>query len=164
MSFSWRKIVSTIAPVIGTALGGPLGGVAVNTITKALGISDASDDNLQSEINNLTPDKIRILQEADKKFALEMEKLKIDVYKLDNEDRKNARDRQIKLDSKTPDILAFLLTICFVGILITLIFVHVSHETSAVIDILLGSLGTAWISCITYFFGSSSGSRLKDLK
>jgi hypothetical protein len=40
MNMDWKSIVSTVAPWIGTALGGPLGGMAVEAAAKALGISE----------------------------------------------------------------------------------------------------------------------------
>jgi hypothetical protein len=38
MLFDWKSVVGTVAPGIATALGGPLAGMAVSTLAKALGV------------------------------------------------------------------------------------------------------------------------------
>ncbi len=46
MGFDWKSIVSSVAPVLGTALGGPLGGVAARAAMDALGITPGAEKKL----------------------------------------------------------------------------------------------------------------------
>ena len=42
MAFDWKSVVGTVAPLLGTALGGPFGGVAGKMIQDALGVDSES--------------------------------------------------------------------------------------------------------------------------
>jgi hypothetical protein len=59
-----------------------------------------------------------------------------------------------------PPTLAIGVTVGFFGILFGLMFGQIEHAPQ--IDIMLGSLGTAWTGIIAFYFGSSAGSQAKD--
>ena len=63
--------------------------------------------------------------------------------------------------SNIPAILAAITTIGFFGIL-TLLFFNKVDPTNNALMIMLGSLGTAWTGVISFYFGSSHGSQMKD--
>lgn len=45
--FDWKAIVKTVAPALGTALGGPLAGTAVKVLSEALlGHSDGKEEEI----------------------------------------------------------------------------------------------------------------------
>jgi uncharacterized membrane protein YjjP (DUF1212 family) len=56
--------------------------------------------------------------------------------------------------------LAASVTVGFFGILVALMSGKI--EQAAEVDIMLGSLGTAWTGIIAFYFGSSAGSQAKD--
>ena len=58
--------------------------------------------------------------------------------------------------------LAFTLTAGFFALLFVLCFHTVPDPNLAMLNIVLGSLGTAWIGAMAYFFGSSRGNQAKD--
>lgn len=60
-------------------------------------------------------------------------------------------------------ILGAAVTIGFFGLLATMIFRVIPTENQQVVNIMIGSLGTAWISIVNYYFGSSAGSAAKSL-
>jgi hypothetical protein len=66
----------------------------------------------------------------------------------------------------TPDgvapVLAFAITVGFFGFLLVLCFHEVPDANKAMLNIVLGSLGTAWVGAMAYFFGSTRGSQAKD--
>ena len=64
-------------------------------------------------------------------------------------------------DSVVP-ALGLILTAGFFGLLFVLCFHTVPDPNLAMLNIVLGSLGTAWIGAMAYFFGSSRGSQTKD--
>ena len=59
----WMNIVKTVAPWIGTALGGPLGGMAVEAAANALGISDKTTDAVKQALAGVTPDQMLALKQ-----------------------------------------------------------------------------------------------------
>jgi hypothetical protein len=58
--------------------------------------------------------------------------------------------------------LAYLLTIGFFGLLFLLCFQTAPVANLAMLNIVLGSLGTAWVGAMAYFFGATQAGRAKD--
>jgi hypothetical protein len=152
----WLK---TIAPTIATALGGPLAGLAIEAVSKAVGI-DPKD--VQSTISDgkLSADQIMLLKQAEVDMAARAQEMGLDFAKLNVEDRKSAREMQAETRSYIPAILAVTVTIGFFGILIGMM--TETFKTSDALMLMLGSLGTAWTGIIAFYFGSSAGSQAKD--
>jgi hypothetical protein len=168
MAFDWKALVKSIAPTIGTALGGPLGGVAGVALGKALGISDDApkDDNaLSSAIQNANPDQLLALKKADQDFAVQMQKLGFEnveaLEAISAGDRANAREREIKTQDWTPKALGIAITIGFFALLVYLMRREPPPGSRDILNIMLGSLGSAWIGVVSYYFGSSAGSARK---
>lgn len=80
----WKSIVRATAPILGTALGGPLAGAAVKVLGQAiLGTDEATQDDVSAAlVQGLSPDAIAKLKEADITFKTRMRELDIDVLKL----------------------------------------------------------------------------------
>ena len=152
----WLK---TIAPTIATALGGPLAGLAIEAVSKAVGI-DPKD--VQSTINEgkLTADQIMLLKQAEIDMAAKAQEMGLNFAKLNVEDRKSAREMQAETRSYIPAILAITVTVGFFGILVGLM--TETFKTSDALMLMLGSLGTAWTGIIAFYFGSSASSQNKD--
>ena len=148
-----------IAPTIATALGGPLAGLAVDAISKAVGI-DPKDVQATIDQGKLSSDQIAQLKSAEIAMAARAQELGLDFEKLAVDDRKSARDMQSATQSWIPGTMAIFVTIGFFGILIGLMTDH--FKTSDALMLMLGSLGTAWTGIIAFYFGSSAGSQKKD--
>ena len=168
MSFDWKQLVKSIAPSIGTALGGPLGGIAGLALSKSLGVSeDAAKDEtaLAAAVQGASPDQLLALKKADQDFAMQMEKLGFDnVQALENisaGDRASAREREIKTGDWMPKVLGMVITAGFFGLLYYLLRLSPPEGSRDILNIMLGSLGSAWIGVVTYYFGSSAGSARK---
>ena len=151
--------LAQIAPTIASAVGGPLGGLAYETISKVMGIGQDDAKKMLDE-GKLSGDQIASLQQAEIALKAKAQELGLDFEKLSVEDRKSARDMQVATKSWLPPTLAILVTIGFFSILTGLMLGRVEH--GAEIDIMLGSLGTAWTGIIAFYFGSSSSSQKKD--
>jgi hypothetical protein len=152
----WLK---SVAPTIATALGGPLAGLAVEAVSKAIGI-DPKDVQSTIESGKLTADQIGQIKLAEIEMAARAQELGLDFEKLSVEDRKSAREMQSATKSFIPSVLALSITVGFFGILVGLMTEQ--FKTSDALMMMLGSLGTAWTGIIAFYFGSSAGSQAKD--
>jgi hypothetical protein len=152
----WLK---SVAPTIATALGGPLAGLAVEAVSKAIGI-DPKDVQSTIESGKLTADQIGQIKLAEIEMAARAQELGLDFEKLSVEDRKSAREMQSSTKSIIPSVLALSITVGFFGILVGLMTEQ--FKTSDALMMMLGSLGTAWTGIIAFYFGSSAGSQAKD--
>ena len=168
MAFDWKALVKSIAPSIGTALGGPLGGIAGLALTKALGLSEDSakdEGSLAAAIQGASPDQLLALKKADQDFAVQMQKLGFEnveaLEAIAAGDRANARDREIKTQDWTPKVLGIAITLGFFGLLGFLLWKSPPDGSRDILNIMLGSLGSAWIGVVSYYFGSSAGSARK---
>jgi hypothetical protein len=151
----WLK---TIAPTIATALGGPLAGMAVSAVAKAIGVSP---DEVQDVISSgkLTAEQVASIQLAELELKKQAQSMNLDFAKLIAEDKKSARDMQIATKSWIPALLAVFVTLGFFGILLGLMTEH--FKTSDALMLMLGSLATAWTGVMAFYFGSSASSQAK---
>ena len=156
MNLSW---LAQLAPTVATALGGPLAGMAVEAVGKALGIAPA-DAQKMLDNGKMTSDQIAQLKQAEIALQAQAQELGLNFEKLATEDRASARSMQSETRSYIPGLLALLVTFGFFGILIGLMSGKV--VAGAEIEIMLGSLGTAWTGIVGFYFGSSASSQKKD--
>lgn len=151
----WLK---TIAPTIATALGGPLAGMAVSAVSKAIGCDPEEVQDIISS-GKLNAEQVASIQLAELELKKQAQSMNLDFAKLIAEDKKSARDMQIATRSWIPPVMALGVTCGFFGILFGLMYGQIQHAPQ--IDIMLGSLGTAWTGIISFYFGSSAGSQAK---
>ena len=153
---SW---IEQLAPTIASCLGGPLAGMAVEAISKAIGVDPSA---VQDTINSgkLTADQIASIQSAEIALKAKAQEMNLDFEQLAVQDRKSARDMQTTTKSFIPPLLALIITLGFFGILVGMMTGKVT--SSDALMLLLGSLGTAWTGVISFYFGSSASSQNKD--
>jgi hypothetical protein len=152
----WLK---QIAPTVATALGGPLAGMAVSAISKAIGVDEDKVEDLIAN-NKLTSEQVAQIKMAEIELAKQAQELGLNFEKLEVEDRKSAREMQATTRSMMPPLLASAVTVGFFGIVVMMFFNQVDSNNPAIL-MMLGSLGTAWTGIIAYYFGSSAGSQAK---
>lgn len=162
----WKNIVASVAPWIGTALGGPLGGMAVTAIADALGLPDKTEAAIKGALAGVTPADLMAIKNADQAFALKMQELGFQntqaMERIAADDRNSARLREAAVNDHTPRNLAYAITIGFFGVVGLMMFSEQAQEASEVLFILVGSLGTAWTNVMAYYFGSTAGGKLKS--
>jgi hypothetical protein len=156
------NLVKTVAPSIATAVGGPLAGMATRAISEALlGKPDGTEAELAEAAKNATPEQLLALKQAEQDFTVRMRELEIDIQRIDAADRDSARDREVKTNDWTPRALAAAVTFGFFGVLSWMIANGLPANGGEAMLVMLGTLGTAWGAIISYYFGSSAGSREK---
>ena len=152
----WLK---QIAPTVASALGGPLAGMAVSAISKAIGVDESKVGDLISN-NKLTADQVAQIKVAEIELQKQAQELGLNFEKLAVDDRKSAREMQAATRSIVPPALAAIVTVGVFGILVMMLLGKVDSNNPAIL-MMLGSLGTAWTGIIAYYFGSSAGSQAK---
>jgi hypothetical protein len=159
----WKKLVGAVAPALATALGGPLAGVAVSAISdKLLGKPDGTEAEVAAAIATGGTGALAKLREAEQAFDVRMRELDIDVERVHQADRADARGMAAKSgDVWTPRLLAFGITVGFFGVLGWLLAQGKPEAGGDALLVMLGALGGAWASVVAYYFGSSAGSAAK---
>lgn len=161
----WKNIIATVAPWIGTALGGPLGGLAVDAVGKALGIDQASEATIKQALAGVTPDQMLAIKKADNDFSLQMQALGFkqvtDLEALAAGDRRDARAMQVAQRSWVPAALSVLVTLGFFGLLLGMLTGQLRVSDSQALLLMLGSLSTGWGMVMAFWFGTTHDSGRK---
>lgn len=161
---NWKDIVKKVAPTLGTAIGGPFGGIAAKFIaSKFLGKDDATEDEIADAIIGSSPEQLVKLRELDSQFKLEMRRLGIREDELAVEDRKSARE--LARGNMVPHIvLSAIYTAAYGAVLYAFVTggVDIAEDTRPELNIVLGVLTAAQTQIMNFWFGSSSGSKHKD--
>ena len=157
----WLK---SLAPLIGTALAGPLGGAAASFVADKLGLPDKTVAAVTELLSSgqMTPEQISAIKTAELEFQKFLETNKIKVHELENADRAGAREREAKTgDSFTPRLLAIGVTCGFFGVLGYLMVAGKPTQGGDAMMVMLGALGGSWTAIVSYYFGSSASSAQK---
>lgn len=154
-------IVKDIAPGLATALGGPLAGAAVSAIAEKFGVEDTVEA-VTNALQTANPEQLAKLQEIDLK-----------KLELENADRDSARKAHMAiatspdahiLEKLTMPILA-LGTVSLAFLLIgILLFINIPDSQENIIIFALGFITSAATQVLSFYFGSSQGSKEKDMK
>ena len=180
-------VIKGIAPTIATVFGGPgagaLVGLGLNTLGKFLGIPEENPtaETVLAAVQVAATDPATRLQimAAENDFALkmkglELEELKTKVgsaleeIKVSIADVQSARTTDLEKTRITGkrDVnlyaLAWVMMAGFFGLIGVLLWRAVPPDQSGVIFMLFGSLAAGFAAVISYFFGSSAGSKAKD--
>jgi hypothetical protein len=157
---NWLK---ELAPLIGTALGGPLGGMAASFVADKLGIEEKTVEAVNNVLNSgkMTADQVASLKLAEIDFKKFCETNKIDVLKIEAADRDSARKMQMATQSNMPAVLTTMITVGFFGVLGWMMYDDAVVNSPPLL-IMLGSLGTAWTGACAFWFGTTKNSANKD--
>lgn len=166
MAVNIGKAIADVAPTLGAALGGPVGGV-VGTVARSvlksiLGLPDTSGDGeMEKAIATASPETLLALKKAENDFRLRLEELGVDLEKISKEDRDSARQREATVRDRMPTILGLSTVTLVAAFIYGMIFTPLESDKLQVAkEILLYLLGVV-SGVYTYYFGSSSGSKLK---
>ena len=151
-------ILKGVAPVLATAIAGPAGGAAVGWLASKLGIPDDTIEGVTQALQG-NPDMTLKLKELDLEYA-----------KMDAQDRDSARqayaavatsEHATQLDKAVVPLLALGvvgLAFLLIGILM---FVNTPGDQQQIIIFALGFITSAAGQVLSFYFGSSQGSKDK---
>ena len=149
-----KTVIGTVAPSLGTALGGPMGGMAVNLVTKALGIdAKSSPKQLQAAVEKATPEQLAALKKVETEFEVRMKELDVDLFKLETADVQEARNA-FKGDW-TPKVFGLVALFGFVGYIFLVTLQPPSENSDTIVSLVLGYLGGLVSGISSFYFGAS---------
>lgn len=147
-----KSVVGAVAPTIGTALGGPMGGMAANLVSQALGCKNNPKD-IEQAVQNATPEQLAELKKLDNEFEVKMKELDVDLYKLETADIQNARSTFSK--DWTSRIVGVLIILGFLGYIFTVTLMPPDQNSDTIVSLVLGYLGGLASAIISFYFGAS---------
>jgi len=156
------NLLKGVAPTLAMAVAGPLGGAAVTALASKFGVSDSVDAVAKAIA-------------GDPKAAEKIAELELEYAKLDAADRDSARkayaavatsENATKLEKMVVPILALGvvgLAFCLIGVLM---FVDTPNDQQQLVIFALGFITSAAGQVLSFYFGSSQGSKDKteDMK
>lgn len=157
----WLK---TIAPVLGTALAGPLGGAAASFMADKLGLEEKTVEAVSEALQSgrMTPDQVAGVKLAELEFQKFLGDNRIKLEEVHAADRADARKMQATSKSMVPAALSFLVTLGYFGVLLGMMMGKLVVQDSQALLIMLGSLGTAQGLVMAYWFGTTASSGYKN--
>ena len=159
-----KEVISNIAPTLGLALGGPLGGAAGQALSILLtGNKDATAKEISQALSNASPETFAELKKLDLDFKTKMAELGFSEKELAKMDRDSARNREIEMakSGRRDYILPSLATIVTIGVFMMtyMLFNHqIPDGSKSVFEIMYGNILGIWGVIIAHYFGSSAGS------
>lgn len=160
---TFGPLLGQVAPTIATALGGPLAGVAVRTLSNALlGHENGSEADVKEALEAASPEQLAQIKQIDAQFKVRMKELDIDLERIASGDRDSARKMQMANNDWIPRLLAVMITVGFFGILVWMLMKGMPQTGTEALLMMLGALGTAWTGVINFYYGSSAGSKQKN--
>jgi hypothetical protein len=162
---NWLDTIKTLAPTVASAFGGPLAGVAISALGDLLGISDATQDKIETAIKrgSLTPEQVAKLKELELQYQENERERGFKYSELEFKDRDSARKANV--DGGTQKHMFWLSVILLCVTLGTEVYVMVnglpSGTSELVVGRVLGLLDSVALMVLAYHYGSSSGSVAK---
>ena len=147
------NIIGAVAPTLGTALGGPMGGMAAKMISEVLGVPNNSKAINQAMAVD-TPEQMLQLKQAEQAFEVQMKELEVDVFSLEVEDKQDARGKFSK--DWTARIMGIAVVGGFMGYIFLVTLQPPEQNSEAVINLVLGYLGGLASAVISFYFGASN--------
>jgi len=163
MSFNWKETLATVAPMLASAVGSPIAGLAVSAGLAALGIEPEQgneEKQLAKAMQNATPEDLLKIKQAENQFKLDMEKVGVDLERLNQEGLKSARKMQIDTHSWVVPVLAMFTVGGFFAV-VGLIMTGKVPLDSTLTGFVLGAVSSKAEQVYNFFFGSSKGSKDK---
>lgn len=152
-------ILKGVAPVLATAVAGPAGGAAVGWIASKLGIDNATVEGVTQALT------------GNPEMALKLKELDLEYAKLEAADRDSARkayaavatsEYATKLDKLVVPVLALGVVGLAFALIAVLMFVNTPQDQQQLIIFALGFITSAAGQVLSFYFGSSQGSKDKN--
>ena len=150
-----KGLVGELAPTIGAALGGPVGGAAAIMLADVLGC-DPTPQKMEKALAQATPEQLAEIKKAELDFEVRMKELEVDVFALETKDIQNARDSFS--EDWTARAIAIMSILLFGGYVLLVTLQPADDNDLNVVNLVLGYLGGIVSSVVSFYFGASKSS------
>jgi len=161
---NWLETLKAIAPTVATALGGPLAGAAVSALGSVLGVPDATQASIAKMFQDgqLTSDHLAEIRKLELQYQADEKERGFRYAELEFKDRDSARNMAVATHSVTPAILTWLIVVLTLAAEAALLFNQVPPGADPIIiGRVLGTMDSALVMVLSFWFGSSSSSQHK---
>lgn len=158
---NWKDIgrqVASAAPVLGAALGGPVGGAAGALIASVFGV-DNTPDAVEKAIK-ADPESAIKLRELEQRHIERLTELENDRFRIETADVQSARGAHNH--HWMPSAITLIVAMMFGAIVGGLFMWAVPGDNKEILVYMAGQVSTFLGGCITYWVGSTRASANKD--
>lgn len=163
---NWKDTVTTLAPTVASALGGPLAGAAVAAIGGILGLDAPTQDRIKSaiETGQLTANQVAELKALELQYQNDERERQFRYVELEFKDRDSARQSNVQGGTqKYLFWLSLALLSISLGSEVYVLFAGLPQSVSEiVVGRVLGLLDAVAMMVLTYWYGTSNGSAIKN--
>ena len=147
-----KNVVGAVAPTLGTALGGPLGGAAASVLADALGC-DNNEKAISKAVQNATPEQLAQIKAKELEFEAKMKELDVDLFALETQDKQDARKHFAK--DWTAKLIGLIMVVFFCSYIAMVTMMPPEQNSMELINLVLGYLGGLVSAVISFYFGAS---------
>lgn len=161
MKDKFVDLLKGVAPTIATAIGGPMGGVAMKFLADKFTGGDTG--KVEDYLMSANPADLKELKMADMEFRKHMKELDIDLERVHAGDRDSARKLAVSRGVWPQVIFSVIYTVGYFAVLYLFVTgrVQINDGMKELVGTLLGVMTAAQIQIINFWFGSSAGSKAK---
>ena len=160
----WTATVKSLAPTVATALGGPLAGAAVEALGSIFGVSEPTQDKIAAVIENsqMSPDHVAEIKKLELQYQNDEKERGFRYAELEFKDRDSARQMMAVSGAKTPAVLTWIIVSLVLGLEGAVLFYGTPEGVSEIVlGRVLGTLDTALMMALAFWFGTTHGSGRK---
>lgn len=161
---NWTDILKGIAPTLASAALGPLGGIAVAAIGSAMGMDAPTQAKVAKALTDgqLTPEALEKLKLLEMDYQNQEKERGFKYADLEFKDRDSARGMAVATHSLTPSLLTWMIVLLTLLAEGALLFNQVPPGADPIIiGRVLGTMDSALVMVLSFWFGSNSSSARK---
>ena len=145
-----KGIVGALAPTLGAALGGPVGGAAASMLADVLGC-DPAPQKIERALAQATPEQLAEIKRAELQFETKMKELEVDIFALETADVQDARRKS----NWVTQAIGLIMVLFFCGYVCLITLLPPEQNSMELTNLVMGYLGGLISAVISFHFGSS---------
>lgn len=147
-----KNLVGAVAPTLGAALGGPVGGAAMQVVSQVLGCKP-DERSVEQAMSEASAEDLAKIREAELEFEAKMAEMNVDVFALETADKQDARKYFNK--DWTARFIGILMVIFFCSYIGMITIMPPEQNSMELINLVLGYLGGLVSAVVSFYFGAS---------
>ncbi len=150
-----KGVIGGLAPTLGAALGGPVGGAAATMLADVLGC-DPVPQKIERALKHATPEQLAEIKKAELDFEVRMKELEVDVFALETEDIQSARENFSR--DWTARVIGLIMVLFFCSYVGLITLLPPEQNSMELTNLVMGYLGGLVSAVVSFYFGASQKS------